>query len=88
MQKLYTLTSDEVESLSFYQQSIRTTASNIGKLIDKIEDGETHTEKIKYKIDEIIYITNTLINLKFEDNYPEYAESIYNKLAEIVEIVG
>lgn len=54
MQKLYTLTSDEVESLSFYQQSIRTTASYIGKLIDKIEDDETHTEKIKYKIDEII----------------------------------
>ena len=39
-------------------------------------------------IDDVIYITNTLINLKFEDNYPEYAESIYNKLAEIVEIVG
>ena len=29
-----------------------------------------------------------IINLKFEDNYPEYSESIYNKLAEIVEIVG
>lgn len=57
MQKLYTLTSDEVESLSFYQQNIRTTARDIGKLIDKIEDGETHTEKIKCKIDDIISYT-------------------------------
>lgn len=39
-------------------------------------------------MNEIIILTNTLINLKFEDNYPKYAESIYNKLAEIVEIVG
>lgn len=71
MQKLYTLTSDEVESLSFYQQSIRTTASNIGKLIDKIEDGETHTEKIKYKIDEIISYTkhiNDILAEKWNDD--------------------
>lgn len=71
MQKLYTLTSDEVESLSFYQQSIRTTASYIGKLIDKIEDGETHTEKIKYKIDEIISYTkhiNDILAEKWNDD--------------------
>ena len=71
MQKLYTLTSDEVESLSFYQQSIRTTASNIGKLINKIEDGETHTEKIKYKIDEIISYTkhiNDILAEKWNDD--------------------
>ena len=71
MQKLYTLTSDEVESLSFYQQSIRTTASYIGKLIDKIEDDETHTEKIKYKIDEIISYTkhiNDILAEKWNDN--------------------
>lgn len=66
MQKLYTLTSDEVESLSFYQQSIRTTASYIGKLIDKIEDGETHTEKIKYKIDEIISYTKHINDILAE----------------------
>lgn len=66
MQKLYTLTSDEVESLSFYQQSIRTTASYIGKLIDKIEDGETHTEKIKYKLDEIISYTKHINDILAE----------------------
>ena len=66
VQKLYTLTSDEVESLSFYQQSIRTTASYIGKLIDKIEDGETHTEKIKYKIDEIISYTKHINDILAE----------------------
>jgi hypothetical protein len=66
MQKLYTLTSDEVESLSFYQQSIRTTASYIGKLIDKIEDDETHTEKIKYKIDEIISYTKHINDILAE----------------------
>lgn len=66
MQKLYTLTSDEVESLSFYQQSIRTTASYIGKLIDKIEDGETHTEKIKYKIDKIISYTKHINDILAE----------------------
>lgn len=67
MQKLYTLTSDEVESLSFYQQNIRTTASYIGKLIDKIEDGEIHTEKIKYKIDEIISYTKHINDILAEN---------------------
>lgn len=66
MQKLYTLTSNEVERLSFYQQSIRTTASYIGKLIDKIEDGETHTEIIKYKIDEIISYTKHINDILAE----------------------
>lgn len=89
MQKLYTLTSDEVESLSFYQQSIRTTASNIGKLIDKIEDGETHTEKIKYKIDEIISYTkhiNDILAEKWnEDSLWKVSKNGIDKLEKAIE---
>lgn len=88
MQKLYTLTSDEVESLSFYQQSIRTTASYIGKLIDKIEDGETHTEKIKYKIDEIISYTkhiNDILAEKWNDDLLWKVRNIMDKLEQAMQ---
>ena len=77
MQKLYTLTSDEIESLSFYQQNIRTTASYIGKLIDKIEDGEIHTEKIKCKIDDIISYTK-YINDILEEKWKEKSWKDWN----------
>lgn len=77
-------TMNNTEYAMFYSDA--TGKHMIGNLITShFTDKNIHRKAI---IDDVIYITNTLINLKFEDNYPKYAESIYNKLAEIVEIVG